>query len=78
MAVDHEGHAGDTDSQPKQAAHAVRDEAGAEGEGGQAPADGGPARPVVDAVLELQAPEPQVSLRRPTLVERFLERWRGV
>lgn len=40
--------------------------------------DGGAARPVVDAVLELQ-PQPvsPVQLRRPTLFERLLERWRG-
>ena len=40
--------------------------------------DGGAARPVVDAILELQTPEPQITLRRPTLVERLLERWRGL
>ena len=40
--------------------------------------DGGPARPVVDAVLELRSPEPQVTARRPTLVERLLERWRSL
>ncbi len=39
--------------------------------------DGGPARPVVDAVLELHPPEPVVTYRRPTLVERLLDRWRG-
>ena len=40
--------------------------------------DGGAARPVVDAILELQTPVPQITLRRPTLVERLLERWRGL
>ena len=40
--------------------------------------DGGAARPVVDAMLELERAEPQVTLRRPTLVERLLERWRGL
>lgn len=40
--------------------------------------DGGAARPVVDALLELDTPAPTVTLRRPTLVERLLERWRGV
>jgi hypothetical protein len=39
--------------------------------------DGGAARPVVDAILELE-PRPPIQLRRPTLFERLLERWRGV
>ena len=38
--------------------------------------DGGAARPVVEAVLESRVP--RVELRRPTLFERLLERWRGV
>ena len=40
--------------------------------------DGGAARPVVDAMLELEGPQATVTLRRPTLVERLLERWRGL
>ena len=41
--------------------------------------DGGTARPLVDAVLEFNAPPPPaVPLRRPTLFERLLERWRGL
>ena len=41
--------------------------------------DGGAARPVVDAILELEPrpSPPPVTLRRPTLFERLLERWRG-
>jgi hypothetical protein len=38
--------------------------------------DGGTARPLVPALLESKAP--RVELRRPTLFERLLERWRGV
>lgn len=40
--------------------------------------DGGAARPVVDAVLELAAPESVITYRRPTLVERLLDRWRAL
>ena len=40
--------------------------------------DGGPARPVVDAVLELTPTQPVIALRRPTLVERLLDRWRAL
>lgn len=40
--------------------------------------DGGPARPVVDALLELRDREPVVTIRRPTLVERLLDRLRGL
>jgi hypothetical protein len=39
--------------------------------------DGGAARPVVDAMLDIQ-PRPQIQLRRPTLIERLVERWRGL
>ena len=39
--------------------------------------DGGAARPVVDAMLEVEV-RPAVELRRPNLFERLLERWRGV
>jgi hypothetical protein len=39
--------------------------------------DGGAARPVVDAMLDLN-PTPRIPLRRPTLIERLVERWRGV
>jgi hypothetical protein len=41
--------------------------------------DGGPARPVLDAMLEVHPkPAPTVHLRRPTLIERLVERWRGI
>ena len=40
--------------------------------------DGGAARPVVDAVLELTPSEPVINFRRPTLVERLLDRWRAL
>ncbi len=40
--------------------------------------DGGPARPVVDAMLELSPSEPTITFRRPTLVERLLDRWRAL
>jgi hypothetical protein len=39
--------------------------------------DGGTARPVLEAILEVEA-RPVVPLRRPTLIERLVERWRGV
>ncbi len=43
--------------------------------------DGGTARPVVDAILEFEPqpqPQPAIQLRRPTVFERLLERWRGL
>jgi hypothetical protein len=40
--------------------------------------DGGAARPVVDAMLELRPTPPAIPLRRPTLVERLIERWRSL
>ena len=39
--------------------------------------DGGAARPVVDAILELEPVEQQFPLRRPSLFQRLLEYWRG-
>lgn len=39
--------------------------------------DGGAARPLVDAVMEFEGAAPAVELRRPTLFEWLLERWRG-
>ena len=38
--------------------------------------DGGAARPVLEAVLEVQR-RPAIPLRRPNLFERLVERWRG-
>lgn len=38
--------------------------------------DGGPARPVVDAVLEIESRTVEIPLRRPTLFERLLDYWR--
>ncbi len=41
--------------------------------------DGGPAKPVVDALLEFEDDTPAPArLRPPTLFERLLERWRGL
>lgn len=37
--------------------------------------DGGAARPVVNAMLEI---EPRYPLRRPSLFQRLLDHWRGV
>jgi hypothetical protein len=39
--------------------------------------DGGAARPVLEAMLEVQH-RPAVQLRRPNLFERLVERWRGL
>jgi hypothetical protein len=39
--------------------------------------DGGAARPVLEALLEVEA-HPAVPLRRPNLFERLVERWRGL
>jgi hypothetical protein len=38
--------------------------------------DGGAARPIVEAILEQHTP--RVPLRRPSLYERLIERWRGL
>lgn len=40
--------------------------------------DGGAARPVVDALLELEQPPAPVARRRPSLWQRLLEIWRGI
>lgn len=40
--------------------------------------DGGAARPVVDAILEVEDDHLAVALRRPTLFARLLARWRGL
>jgi hypothetical protein len=40
--------------------------------------DGGAARPIVDALIEVDSPTPAIPLRRPTLFERLLELWRGL
>jgi hypothetical protein len=39
--------------------------------------DGGAARPVLEAMLEVEQ-TPAVPLRRPNLLERLVERWRGL
>lgn len=40
--------------------------------------DGGAARPCVDALLELERPPRRPPVRRSSLVERLLGRWRGI
>ena len=40
--------------------------------------DGGAARPVVDAILEIEQAQPRYPLRRPSLFQRLLDYWRGV
>ena len=40
--------------------------------------DGGAARPVVDAIIQVEPEQPRIPLRRPSLLERLLERWRGL
>ena len=40
--------------------------------------DGGAARPVVDAMLEMESDAPIVPLRPPTLFERLLACWRAL
>ena len=39
--------------------------------------DGGAARPVLEASLEVEQ-RPVIPLRRPNLFERLVERWRGL
>jgi hypothetical protein len=39
--------------------------------------DGGAARPILEAILEVEV-RPAVPLRRPNLFERLVERWRGL
>lgn len=40
--------------------------------------DGGAARPVVDAILEIESRTPGIPLRPPSLFERLLDLWRGL